>query len=687
VRPLAVAAGLLCALLLAAAPARALPPETLDSVVSILPVWPGHEQGGQGGPPGAAPEASGLVVAPGGFIATAWHVIEPAERIDVRLADGRILPADVVGHDVASDIALLRIGPNLPPLAPAPRPSLAQRVCAVGNAYGLGLSVTCGVVSALDVAEAGFNPVEDFVQTDAAANPGSSGGALVDGEGRLVGMVSAIFASQGDTNIGVNFAVSQPLLARVVADLRDDGAVDYFEPGWRLARLPRARLAEIAAARVADLAPEGAAAAAGVERGDLILEIGARRVRSPREAIGALALVEPGGAVEVRLLRGQRELGLVLDFAAAGAAGEAAEEATPAPPEPTGGADCPYPVPVCAARQAVFPVQSFDPLASAVRIGPNLLVTNRHVVADRAAATVITPEGPLEARVVASSYRGDLALLETDGLPPGGAVLEPAPRRGEGPFFAVGADVARREVRVFEPGELILPPADEAPLGRLHVTARMQPGVSGGALVDAGGRLVGIAVGGGEGRFEALPSGEVAELLELRGSEEAQAVQAALGTALSGCADALDSASEQGRGPLPDQIALALTETCKASENVGQYLDAGRVLGMSGAFDRAIALHTDAVLQVPNSINARIALLVSLQLAGRIEEMLPHARWLFGVLPEDPQAQRFAVQAGVWGGDSELAEAAYQALAARDPRQAQAARRFIDDPPPKPPRR
>ncbi len=673
----------LLALCLLAAPARALPLQTLDSVVSVLPVWPGHAQGAQGGRPGVAPEGSGVVVAPGGLIATAWHVVEPAERIDVRFADGRVLPAELVGHDAASDIALLRVGPNLPTLPAAPRPALAQPVCVIGNAYGLGLSVACGVVSALDVAEAGFNPVEDFVQTDAAANPGSSGGALVDAEGRLVGMVSAIFASEGDTNIGVNFAVSQPLLARVVADLRDDGAVEYVRPGWRLARLPRARLAEVAGAEVVAVASDGPAAQAGVAPGDLILKIGPRRIRSPRQAVGALALVAPGGAVQVRLLRGREELSLRLDFGPA----TPAAEALPEPPMPTGGADCPHPAPVCAARQAVFPVQSFDPLASAVRIGPDLLVTNRHVVADRPSATVITPAGPREAAVVSSAYPGDLALLRVEGLPPEGLALEPAARIGDGPFFAVGADVARREVRVFAPGGLILPPADEAPLGRLHVSAHMQPGVSGGALLDAQGRLVGIAVGGGEGRFEALPSGEVRELLALREAKDAASVQAALGAALSGCADALESATGQGRGPLPDQIALALTETCKAGENVGQYLDAGRALGMSGAFAQAIELHRAAALQVPNSINARIALLVSLQLAGRIEEMLPHARWLFGVLPDDPQAQRFAIQAGVWGGDTELAETAFAALAARDPRQAQAARRFIDDPPPQPPRR
>ncbi|WP_421706496.1 trypsin-like peptidase domain-containing protein [Algihabitans sp.] len=693
---------LLPTLLLSASPVRALPADTLESVVSVLPVWPGRPQGGQAIPPGSAPEGSGVVVGPDGLIATAWHVVEPAERIDVRLSDGRILPAELIGQDRASDIALLRVDLDLPPLTPAPRPALAQQVCAIGNAYGLGLSVTCGVVSARDVSNAGFNPIEDFVQTDAAANPGSSGGALVDSEGRLVGLLSAIFASDADANIGINFAVSQPLLQRVVEDLRDDGAASYVSAGWRLQPLSRDRQAEVVAARIATLAPDGAAAAAGLEVGDLVLRIGERRVRTPRDAIGALALVPPGGDVEVAFLRGAAELRGTLDFSRPERQDSTATNETDAPetsqppvspapaspaetsPAQTGGADCPHPVAVCAARQAVFPIESFDPLASAVRIGEDLLVTNRHALADRETASVFTPGGPREGRVVASAYRGDLALLQVAGLPDTGLILTPEPRDDDGPFFAVGADVARQEVRVFEPGDLILPPADEAPLGRLHVTARMQPGVSGGALLDDEGQLVGIAVGGGEGRYEALPAEAVVELLTLRNAPDAGSVQTALGTAFSGCADALGSAATAGRGPLPDQVALALAESCRASENAGQYLEAGRLLGMTGDFARAIELHSAAVSQVPNSINARIALLVSLQLGGRIETMLPHARWLFEQLPDDPQAQRFAIQSGVWGNDPALAEAAYTRLAESNPRQAEAARRFIDSPPPAP---
>ena len=116
-------------------------------------------------------------------------------------------------------------------------------------------------------------------------------------------------------------------------------------------------------------------------------------------------------------------------------------------------------------------------------------------------------------------------------------------------------------------------------------------------------------------------------------------------------------------------------------------LEAGRILVRARDFDGAMALHGQAAEQVPNSINARISLLVSLQLAGRFEEMTGHARRLMHMAPEDPQALRFAIQSGVWGNAPELAEDAWRALLKADPRQAEAARRFIDNAPPAPRRR
>ena len=654
-------------------PARALPAETLNSVVSVLPVWPGRVQGGGGGRPGVAPEGSGVVLRPG-IVATAWHVVEPARRIDIRLSDGRILPARLIAGDKASDIAVLGVDAASAPIAIAPTPRLAQPVCAIGNAFGLGLSVACGVVSALDVTDAGFNPVEDFVQTDAASNPGSSGGALVDADGRLVGMMSAIFASKGDTDIGVNFAVSTALLLRVVDALIADGAVRYPSPGWGLGAAPRDRLARLAAPVVRAVEQGGPSARAGILPGDAVLKIGARRVRTPRDAIAAFAVLrDPGQPVDVTVERGGRRRVVALRLGAA-----------PKPPEPRESprarGDCPHPEPVCRARRAVFPVSGFDPAASATRIGRTLLVTNRHVVADRPDALVHTPDGPRQARVVPSAYRGDLALLEIEGLPDG-PIPDLEGEISDGAFYAVGADIARKLVRVFDPGGLIARPAEGADLGRLHVRARMQPGVSGGALVDRDGALVGIAVGGGEGRFEAIPLKGLRALLALRADADAARVTRRLGRAFADCAARMDAFRPRAaQEPARD----ALSGACAAAMNHGQLLKAGRLLARARDFDGAIALLGQAARQVPNSINARLSLLVALQLAGRFAEMTGHARRAMTMAPRDPQALRFAIQSGVWGGAPELAEAAYRALLKADPRQARAARRFIDNAPPAP---
>lgn len=669
---------LLAAASLPPAPANALPADTLKSVVSVLPVWPGRPQGGAGGPPGVAPEGSGVVLRPG-HVATAWHVVKPAKRIDIRLSDGRILPARLIARDEASDIAVLGVSARLTPLRVAPVPKLAQPVCAIGNAFGLGLSVTCGVVSALNVSNAGFNPVEDFVQTDAASNPGVSGGALVDAEGRLVGMMSAIFASRGDNDIGVNFAVSTELLLRVVDALIARGEVRYPSPGWGLRPAGRDRSAGIVAPVVRAVSAGGPAARAGIAPGDGVLKIGARRIRTPREAIAALAVIRDlRKPVDVTLQRGGQRRVVALSFDAAPRASETeARRGSPA--------DCPHPAPVCRVRQAVFPVSGFNPMASATRIGPALLVTNRHIVADRPDAVVFTPDGPEKARVIPSAYRGDLALLEVRGLPANGFVpnLE-GEVRDDGVFYAVGADIARQAVRVFKPGRLIARPAEGAALGRLHVRSRMQPGVSGGALVDELGQLVGIAVGGGEGRFEAMPLAAVRSLLALRTDRRAGKVTRLLGKALSDCAAGLDGVRQRttDRSDRRD-----LVKSCAEAMNHGQLLEGGRVLARAGDFGGAIALHREAARQVPNSINARVSLLVSLQLAGRFAEMTGHARRAMRLAPDDPRVLRFGVQSGVWGNAPDLAEEAYRALLKADPRQARAARRFIDSAPPAPRRR
>jgi S1-C subfamily serine protease len=224
------------------------------------------------------------------------------------------MPATLIGRDPATDLAVLKVAADLPQLPMAPEPALGAPVCAVGNAFGLGLSVTCGVVSALHRSGTGFNPIEDFVQTDASVNPGASGGPLVDRQGRLVGVLSAIFTKDADADIGVNFAASVALVRRVTDDLIDHGRVIRARAGLRAADLELAERSRLVGARVLSVTPGGAAEAAGVAAGDVILRLGARQVRKSSDVVSALQLYRPGERVSVTVLREGAEIDIGIEL-------------------------------------------------------------------------------------------------------------------------------------------------------------------------------------------------------------------------------------------------------------------------------------------------------------------------------------------------------------------------------------
>ena len=278
----------------------AIEPAVLESVASVLPRWP---TGGGGGGPGDEPEGSAVAIAPGGHLVTALHVVDRATAITVRLHDGRRLAGRLVGRDPASDLALIKIDAELPLLPIAPPPGLGMPVCAIGNQFGLDLSVTCGVVSAVRRSGVGFNPIEDFIQTDAAVNPGASGGALVDRGGRLVGVLSAIFTKQSDANIGVNFAVSTALVRRVVDDLLRHGRVIRADPGFAVGDLGEEESTLSSGARVHRVAAQGAAARAGLRQGDVVIAVAGRPVRRASDVTAAIHLSRPGESVLVRVVR------------------------------------------------------------------------------------------------------------------------------------------------------------------------------------------------------------------------------------------------------------------------------------------------------------------------------------------------------------------------------------------------
>lgn len=297
-------------------PARAFEARVLESVVSVLPLWPGHERGGRPQvPPGTAPEGTATAIRAGGYLVTALHVVARATAITVRLPDGREMPAELVGRDPPTDLAVLKVAADLPPLAEAPEPALGAPVCAVGNQFGLDLSVTCGVVSALHRSGTGFNPIEDFVQTDATVNPGASGGPLVDAQGRLVGVLSAIFTKGADADIGVNFAASAALVRRVTDDLIDHGRVIRARSGLRVADLEPEARAQAAGARVLSVSPGGPAERAGIAPGDLVVAVGARHVRQASDVVSALQLYRPGQRVSVRVVRAGVESDIEIELA------------------------------------------------------------------------------------------------------------------------------------------------------------------------------------------------------------------------------------------------------------------------------------------------------------------------------------------------------------------------------------
>ncbi len=291
--PAATAAVALICLGLVAGAARSFEPRILESVVSVLPEWP------DGAGRGAAPEGSAVAVMEGGYLATNDHVLGGATRVEVRLPDGRLAPAEIVGRDRPTDIALIKIEADLPVPPAAPEPGLGDPVCAVGNQFGLGLSVTCGVVSAVRRSGVGFNPIEDFIQTDAVANPGGSGGALVDRQGRLVGMISAIFTKESDANIGVNFAASLPLVMRVTEDLKAHGRVIRARSGLRVEALSPAERRRQVGVRVRRTTPGGPAERAGMKAGDVITALGGRRIRRPSDIPSAIQLYRVGDSVPV----------------------------------------------------------------------------------------------------------------------------------------------------------------------------------------------------------------------------------------------------------------------------------------------------------------------------------------------------------------------------------------------------
>ena len=347
-------------------------------------------------------------------------------------------------------------------------------------------------------------------------------------------------------------------------------------------------------------------------------------------------------------------------------------------------ARCKAPDAVCAAAERVFAIASFDPTASAVLIETGLLVTNRHAVADNQRAQIFLPAGgQVLADVVPSVYAGDLILLRAPDLeaPGNWATAEAAAGTD---LYTIGADVGRGAIRVYPPGRMLLPPAPGKPLARLHHDAFSQPGNSGGALVDAEGRLVAIVASGGEGRNEAIPADEIEKLKSLS-APEYLAASRTTGEAIRKCAEALDAA--RGARRLAPKNVSFINDQCIRANNRQLWDLAGQAFGRRRMFDDSVDMFTRALDQDPNAINSMIAMAITLHLAGRYADEVPHLKRLVDILPADAEVLRLGVQAGTWGGDKALAEKSLKLLQRHHPRLAPLARDFIDNNPTPPGRR
>jgi Do/DeqQ family serine protease len=264
---------------------------------------------------------SGVVVdARQGYIVTNNHVVERADDIDITLADGRTLKAELVGTDPRVDLAVLKVAPeSLVEIAFADSASLrvGDFVVAIGNPFGLNQTVTSGIISALGRSGLGIEGFEDFIQTDASINPGNSGGALVDLAGRLVGINTAILAPAGG-NVGIGFAIPSNMVLAIMQELIEHGEVRRGYLGLAVQGL-NPELAEAFGVEnregvvVVEVQPESAAERAGLRAGDIIVRVGERPIRRVTDFDGQAAVMFVGERVPIEILRDGRARKMTLE--------------------------------------------------------------------------------------------------------------------------------------------------------------------------------------------------------------------------------------------------------------------------------------------------------------------------------------------------------------------------------------
>ena len=254
---------------------------------------------------------SGVIVSPDGYIVTNNHVIETADQIEVALNDGRKFGARLIGRDPETDLAVLKIDSDgqLPviTLAASDALTVGDVVLAIGNPFGVGQTVTMGIVSALGRSQLGINTFENYIQTDAAINPGNSGGALVDNSGNLVGINTAIYSRSGGS-LGIGFAIPVSTSKNVMEQIIQTGTVTRGWIGVEAQEITQELaesfgLPDSNGALIAGVQRGSPADAGGIKPGDILLAVDGKPVKDPQVMLDLIASLKPGETIAFKLRR------------------------------------------------------------------------------------------------------------------------------------------------------------------------------------------------------------------------------------------------------------------------------------------------------------------------------------------------------------------------------------------------
>ena len=259
---------------------------------------------------------SGVIVAAQGFILTNNHVVEGADEIAVMLPGGKVAEARVVGTDPETDLAVLRVdAKGLQPITFADPASvqIGDIVLAVGDPFGVGQTVTQGIVSATGRNRLGINTFENFIQTDAAINPGNSGGALVDTSGHLVGINTAIYSRSGGSQ-GIGFAIPVSLARQVMEQIITTGRVSRGWLGVSARDVIHETTGAAAGAALVSIQRGGPADRAGLRAGDTVLSINGKEIGDTAALINETAALSPGTRAQFKVLRGREALSLPVEL-------------------------------------------------------------------------------------------------------------------------------------------------------------------------------------------------------------------------------------------------------------------------------------------------------------------------------------------------------------------------------------